>query len=116
MENKNIKINTGNNKKDANQANLKKTIIIQKFKNKNNTLTGFPTTNICGNKRTVNIDRNMPSDNVRPTIIKKIPKNNFMTKANNIPNDENKNIINLNYPNRNVDSKQKILLQKKLIK
>jgi len=30
MENKNIKINTGNNKKDANKANLKKNYNYQK--------------------------------------------------------------------------------------
>ena len=46
-------------------------------------------------------------------------ENNFKTKLASPPydkmsniNDENKNIINLNYPNRNVDSEQKILLQR----
>ena len=110
MKNLNVSSEYGNEGK--NKTNTQKTIIVQKFKNKDNNSNNYLDININKNIKPVNIDINIEIDNIHSNNIKKISQNNIIDNDSKSINKENKNIFNLINQNRNVNSEQKIIIQK----
>ena len=114
MENKNLNIILGYNQKQINRPNMKKGIIVQKFKNQSNDSNRFLNNNIYDNKNTVNMENNLQNGKVISIDNKSKYKNIRITINNNNSNDENKNILNITFQNRNLGIDPNLLIQNKI--
>ena len=96
-----------------NKQNFNDIDIIKNISNKDNNTNQYPYTIIYENNTTLNTDSNMELDNSSKEI-KIYSQNNLMNNYINDLNNQNINILNLDYPPRKRNSNSKIRIEKTL--